>query len=1157
MSGTKLYGTTAGGGSSGRGTVFSVNTYGSGYAVLYSFTESVYGTNADGANPEAGLVLSGTTLYGTTVGGGSSGNGTVFSVNTDGSGYTVLYSFTVSTSNGLYNTNADGANPVAGLVLSGTTLYGTTTGGGNSGNGTVFSVNTNGTGFSILYSFTAFDPTYGTNSDGASPHAGLILSGNTLYGTTAYGGSSGNGTVFAVNTDGTGFKNLYSFTAPGPYTGINSDGANPVAGLILSGNTLYGTAQAGGSSGNGTVFAVSTDGTDFTTLYSFTGSSDGANPQAGLILSGNTLYGTTANGGSFGNGTVFQVNTDGSEFAVLNYFNGSDGGFPIAGLVLSDSTFYGVTVNGGGLNSGALFSLSPGPPTIAAPPESQTAQAGSTVDLQVDAGGYPPPSYQWFFNGTNAIDGATNSILELTNILFPKSGAYTVVIANAYGSVTSLVATLTVQDPSIITQPVSQTIHPMQTAVFSIVADGTPPLSFQWFKDGLSLNVGGNISGVQTSTLTLSNVLVADVGGYSVIVSNAYGSVTSAVAALAVNQAVYSVLHNFGGSDGANPQAGLILSGNTLYGTTANGDTWGNGTVFAVNTDGTGFTNLHFFTETGYNNTNSDGAIPQAGLILLGNTLYGTTTDGGISGNGTVFAVNTDGTDFANLYSFTATVDGFTATGSYTATNSDGANPQAELVLSGNTLYGTTGYGGNYGYGTVFAINTDGTDFTTLHTFSGSEGAIPLARLILSGNTLYGTTAYGGSSGNGTVFAVNTDGTGFTNLHSFTGSSDGADPKAGLILSGNTLYGTTAYGGTNGAGTVFAVNTDGTGFTNLYSFTAEAWVSSINASTNSDGADPYAGLTLSGNTLYGTTTSGGSSGNGTVFAVNTDGSGFTTLYSFTATGLYNWNNSDGANPWAGLTLSGNTLYGATFFGGSSGGGTVFNLSLLSPTIITPPQSQTAETESTINLTVDAISSQPLTYQWLFNGTNLIICSTNGDLELTNVQFSQSGAYTVVVTNLFGTVTSAPVMLNVIVPVARRPVPGVQVTGETGSLLNVDYANSLRAPANWTTFGSVSLTSTSQYCFDMTVPLPSQRFYRVWQAGTPSVVPSLNPPGMVPAITLTGNVSDSLRLDCINQFGPTNAWTTLDTITLTNTSQLYFDVSALGQPPRLYRILPVP
>src|SRR5438552_12989537 len=101
----------------------------------------------------------------------------------------------------------------------------------------------------------------------------------------------------------------------------------------------------------------------------------------------------------------------------------------------------------------------------------------------------------------------------------------------------------------------------------------------------------------------------------------------------------------------------------------------------------------------------------------------------------------------------------------------------------------------------------------------------------------------------------------FSNLHSFAGSSDGANPYGGLALSSNTLYGT-AYGGSSGNGTVFRVNTDGTGFTNVHSF------------TGSDGADLYGGLVLSGNTLYGTASQGGSSGNGTVFRVNTDGTGF-------------------------------------------------------------------------------------------------------------------------------------------------------------------------------------------------------------------------------------------------------------------------------------------
>jgi uncharacterized repeat protein (TIGR03803 family) len=393
-----------------------------------------------------------------------------------------------------------------------------------------------------------------------------------------------------------------------------------------------------------------------------------------------------------------------------------------------------------------------------------------------------------------------------------------------------------------------------------------------------------------------------------------------------VTAQTFTTLHNFTGFDGAGPYADLILSDNVLYGTVSYGGSSGNGTVFEVNTNGTGFTTLYSFTASANNilgvYTNSDGALPYAGVILSGNTLYGTANEGGSSGAGTVFAVNTDRTGFTNLHSFTA-VSNFT--------NSDGAAPHG-LILSGNTLYGTAGRGGSLGWGTVFAVNTNGTGFTNLHNFTaGTGGSNPWAGLILSGNTLYGTAINGGSSGNGMVFAVNTNGTGFTNLYSFTATSgslytnsDGTTPYAGLILSGSTLYGTANGGGSAGGGTVFKLNTDGTGFTNVHSFRAGGYDASSNY-TNNDGVAPLAGLILSGNTLYGTAYQGGSSGYGTVFAVSTSGTGFVSLHNFTATS--NSINSDGIFPKAGLILSGNTLYGTAYYGGSSGWGTVFSLSL--------------------------------------------------------------------------------------------------------------------------------------------------------------------------------------------------------------------------------------
>jgi uncharacterized repeat protein (TIGR03803 family) len=182
-------------------------------------------------------------------------------------------------------------------------------------------------------------------------------------------------------------------------------------------------------------------------------------------------------------------------------------------------------------------------------------------------------------------------------------------------------------------------------------------------------------------------------------------------------------------------------------------------------------------------------------------------------------------------------------------------------------LYGTTSDEGSGGKGTVFALNIDGTEFTTLHSFAGTNGAFPHADLILKGDTLYGTAAEGGDSGSGTVFALSTNGIGFKVLHNFSGGSDGAYLWDGLILLGDTLYGTTlsVSGESEGNGTVLSVNIDGTGFTTLYSFTSLALSS---PQTNSDGAFPYASLTLSGNTLYGTASGDGNSANGTIFSLS-------------------------------------------------------------------------------------------------------------------------------------------------------------------------------------------------------------------------------------------------------------------------------------------------
>jgi uncharacterized repeat protein (TIGR03803 family) len=359
LAGSSLYGTTRDGGEAGSGTIFKVNTDGTPFVALYSFTQS---GATDGANPTTGVTLVGNALYGTAKLGGAGGNGTIFTIGIDGSGFSVLHRFT----------GADGAAP-RGLTAAGDTLYGIAQMGGKSGNGTVFTLRTDGTGFTNLHHFTAISGALATNSDGAAPYRELLLACDTLYGSAHDGGAAGNGTIFKLNTNGTGFTTLYHFsTNAGPFR-PNGDGAKPYDGLVMSGDTLYGTAADGGATANGTIFKLKTDGTGFRVLYEFSAvpdednppfvNADGATPVSGLVLAGNTLYGTTQVGGSLGAGTLFAINIDGTGFTSLHSFAAGEGTNPNASLTLSGNTFYGTasSIFASSINMtdfGTVFSLS-------------------------------------------------------------------------------------------------------------------------------------------------------------------------------------------------------------------------------------------------------------------------------------------------------------------------------------------------------------------------------------------------------------------------------------------------------------------------------------------------------------------------------------------------------------------------------------------------------------------------------------------------------------------------------------------------------------------------------------------------------------------------------------------------------------------------------
>jgi uncharacterized repeat protein (TIGR03803 family) len=362
-----------------------------------------------------------------------------------------------------------------------------------------------------------------------------------------------------------------------------------------------------------------------------------------------------------------------------------------------------------------------------------------------------------------------------------------------------------------------------------------------------------------------------------------------------------TVLHSFGGAgDGQNPGGAMFQSGSTLYAMTAGGGSAADGTVFRIETDGNAYFVMHSF--AGYP---GDGQNPNGSFIQFGPVLYGVTPGGGASGAGTVVKIGIDGTGYGLQHQFGGGPG-------------DGSQPYGSLVQSGSILYGITRSGGSANLGTIFKVNADNTGYTLLHSFAGgsADGQQPLyATLVASGSTLFGMTFGGGAAGFGTIFKIGTDGSGFALLHSFAGGpGDGEIPYGSLTLSGSALYGTTAFGGAANKGTIFQIGTDGTGFNVMHSF----------AGGPSDGANPEGDLLLSGATLNGMTPNGGIDALGTLFGIQTDGSGFNVLHSFAG------GPGDGANPQGDLILSGSAFYGMTVSGGSSNDGVIFSYAVAVP-----------------------------------------------------------------------------------------------------------------------------------------------------------------------------------------------------------------------------------
>jgi uncharacterized repeat protein (TIGR03803 family) len=393
----------------------------------------------------------------------------------------------------------------------------------------------------------------------------------------------------------------------------------------------------------------------------------------------------------------------------------------------------------------------------------------------------------------------------------------------------------------------------------------------------------------------------------------------------------FTTLHSFDKTDGATPWAPPVQAADgNLYGTTAFGGAGSYGTVFKIAPSGALTTLYDFCSQSQC----TDGASPYASLIQTANgDFYGTTqsglADGYSGGYGTVFRITPNGA-LTTLYNFCSLFD-----------CPDGANPFAGLVQTTNgDFYGTTYGGGVYDAGTIFKITPSGL-LTTLYSFcsfdcpNGSNPNSVTAPIQATNGDFYGTTnpAEGDSYGAGTVYKMTPNGA-LTTLYAFCsqdGCADGEDPN-GLIQAPNgDFYGTTSGGGTfncaSGCGTVFKITPNGA-LTTIYSFCSQIGCP--------DGQKPQAAPVRSASgDFYGTTTSGGANGQGTIFQITPSGA-LTTLYSFCPQSGC----PDGYYPEAGLVQATNgDFYGTAAYGGANGAGTVFRLSLgLAPFAETQPTS---------------------------------------------------------------------------------------------------------------------------------------------------------------------------------------------------------------------------
>jgi hypothetical protein len=738
------------------------------------------------------------------------------------------------------------------------------------------------------------------------------------------------------------------------------------------------------------------------------------------------------------------------------------------------------------------------------------------------------PNYILYGSDISGFSGQTQEIRFTANPNLPPGLA----INNVYLDNIRFSASPLFAPPLILTPPLSQTVGAGSNVQFTVVVAliGSPAPSYQWLFNGADV-----ISGATNSDLHLANLQLSQSGIYSVVVSNAFGAVTSSPAALTVigipptiarppvdQTAGIGASADFTVSAAGSPPLSyqwlfhgypLADAGSSdLYLANLQPSQSGTYTVVVTNTFGAITSSPATLTVTSVVQTNSPaGTVVGWGYNSFGQSTVPTSLSGALAvaaGTGHSLVLQPDGTVVAwgdNRYGQSAVPAGLRGVTAIAA----GAYHSLALRSGGTVAaWGENGYGEGAtpaGLGGVIAIAAGGWYSLVLK----SDGSVVAWGLNDSGQTnvppgLSNVMAI--AAGISHCLALKSDGT-------VVAWGDNSSGQTNVPASLTGVVGIAA-GGVHS----LALKSDGT---------VVGW------GENEGGqSTPPAGLT--GVIAI---AAGGYNPVGHSLALKSDGT------------IVAWgDNSDGQT---------NLPTGLTGVGAITAGGWHSLAITGKPAIQNQPATQTAELGSAVSFCVRAVGYEPLVNQWIFNGTNVISApSTSACFHLNSVQYSQTGAYTVVVTNAFGSVTSAPAILSVIASVPRYMVPALTLGGQAGVSLHLENGRALGIAGNWLALDTVTLTSTSQFYFDLSLPLPPQGFYRAWQSAPSSPAPTLDL-HVVPAITLAGTVGTTQRLDYINQFGPIEAWVTLGTIALTNSSQLYFDTSVIGQPPRLWRIVELP